>query len=85
MRFDHVRLENWKNFKRVDLALQRRVFLVGPNAAGKSNFLDAFRFLSDLVIIGGGLQSAVNKRDGVSNIRFASPLGATRPSASPLM
>lgn len=47
--FTHVRLENWRNFVRIDVALQRRAFLVGPNASGKSNFLDAFRFLHDIL------------------------------------
>lgn len=65
----HLRLENWRNFVRVDVPLQRRAFLVGPNAAGKSNFLDAFRFLADLVSVGGGFQEAVDRREGVSRIR----------------
>jgi len=69
MRFTHVHLENWRNFARVDAALQRRVFLVGPNASGKSNFLDAFRFLRDVAAIGGGLASAVRGRGGVSLLR----------------
>lgn len=34
--------------------------LVGPNASGKSTFLDVVRFLSDLV--SGGLEAAVTKR-----------------------
>jgi predicted ATPase len=68
----HVRLENWRNFGRVDTALQRRAFLVGPNAAGKSNMLDAFRFLADLVSVGGGFQEAVDRRGGVSRIRSLS-------------
>jgi predicted ATPase len=68
----HVRLENWRNFVRVDVRLQRRVFLVGPNASGKSNFLDAFRFLADLVSVGGGFQEAVERRGGVSRIRSLS-------------
>lgn len=65
----HLQLENWRNFIRVDVPLQRRAFLVGPNAAGKSNFLDAFRFLADLVSVGGGFQEAVKRRGGVSRIR----------------
>jgi predicted ATPase len=68
-RFTHVRLENWRNFTSVDAHLGRRVFLVGPNAAGKSNFLDVFRFLRDLVAVGGGLQEAVSRRGGVSRLR----------------
>ena len=56
-------LENWRNFTRVDTTLQQRVFLVGPNAAGKSNFLDVFRFLHDIAAIGGGFQEAVQSRE----------------------
>ena len=40
-------------------------FLVGPNASGKSNFLDLFRFLDDLASPGGGFREA----RGVSAIR----------------
>lgn len=71
LRFSHLYLENWRNFSLVDVDLGRRVFLVGPNASGKSNFLDVFRFLRDLVGIGGGLQAAVQhpSRGGVSRIR----------------
>jgi predicted ATPase len=69
LRFSHIYLENWRNFVRVDTNLQRRVFLVGPNASGKSNFLDVFRFLHDIVSFGGGFQEAVAKRGGVSKLR----------------
>lgn len=67
--FTRVALGNWKNFQSADLALQRRVFLVGPNASGKSNFLDVFRFLRDIVRVGGGFQEAVQQRRGMSAIR----------------
>jgi len=69
LRFTHIHLENWKNFRQVDVDLQDRVFLVGPNASGKSNLLDVFRFLRDIVSIGGGLQRAVQDRRGVSGLR----------------
>ncbi len=62
-------LKNWRNYKNIDIPLTERVFIVGPNASGKSNFLDAFRFLRDIAKIGGGLQEAVNVRGGVSKIR----------------
>lgn len=71
-RFARLRLSNWCNFVEVDVPLQRRVFLVGPNASGKSNLLDAFRFLSDLVAVGGGFQQAVRQRGGVSSLRCLS-------------
>jgi predicted ATPase len=69
MRFTQVELKNWKNFKQASVDLANRVFLVGPNASGKSNFLDAFRFLRDLVIEGGGLGKAVELRGGVGKVR----------------
>ena len=69
LRFSHLRLQNWKNFAASDVAIANRVFLVGPNAAGKSNFLDVFRFLRDLALPGGGFQEAVRRRDGVGAIR----------------
>ncbi len=69
MRFSRIRLENWRNFASVDVPVENRTFLVGQNASGKSNFLDALRFLRDIVSPGGGFQSAVNRRGGVSLLR----------------
>jgi len=48
------------------------MYIVGPNAAGKSNFLDVFIFMRDIVKDGGGLQYAVNIREGLSKIRCLS-------------
>jgi len=69
MRFSHILIENWRNFGHVDVPLQNRAFLVGPNASGKSNFLDVFRFLRDLASAEGGFRRAVADRGGVSRIR----------------
>lgn len=69
MRFRKLSLKNWKNFESVDIDLRGRMFLVGPNASGKSNLLDAFRFLRDLASSGGGFAEAVRRREGVSTIR----------------
>jgi len=66
----NIKLKNWRNFRSVEVALGRRMFLVGPNASGKSNFLDALRFLRDIAKSeGGGLQRAVSERGGISKIR----------------
>lgn len=68
-------MRHWRNFKGpVDMALKRRVFLVGPNASGKSNILDALRFLRDIAV--DGLQKAVQRRGGMREIRT---LQATQP------
>jgi predicted ATPase len=63
----HIRLRNWKNFKQTEAKLDHRVFVIGPNASGKSNFLDVFRFLQELAT--SGLSKAVGARGGVSSIR----------------
>ena len=67
--FRRLRLRNWKNFHDIDIEIQDRMFLVGANAAGKSNLLDAFRFLKDLVSVGGGFEEAVERRGGIKAIR----------------
>jgi len=70
MIISRVILKNWKNFKFIDVEICRRVFIVGPNASGKSNFLDAFRFLRDIAKDDGSLQRAVKERGGISKIRW---------------
>lgn len=69
MIISRLKLKNWKNFKEIDVPLLERMFIVGPNASGKSNFLDVFRFLRDIAKPGGGLQKAVTDRGGISKIR----------------
>lgn len=69
MQFKHIILLNWRNFTSVDVSLALRMFLVGPNASGKSNLLDVFRFFRDIAKPGGGFQKAVTDRGGVSSLR----------------
>ncbi len=46
------------------------VYLVGNNAAGKSNFLDALRFIRDIAKpVNGGLRTALDDRGGLSKVR----------------
>ena len=62
--------KNWRNFQQINVPLRERQFIVGPNASGKSNLLDIFRFLRDIAKTeGGGFQKAVKDRGGVSKIR----------------
>lgn len=79
LRLTRVHLQNWRNFGSAEVSLGRRAFLVGPNASGKSNFLDALRFLRDIARPEGGLQSALEQpgRGGFKNVRC---LFARRPS-----
>ena len=68
LKFRGIRLENWRNFKHIDIPVQDRMFFVGANASGKSNLLDVFRFLGELGQ-GEGLQRAAAKRRGVKALR----------------
>lgn len=70
MYIKHIKAKNWRNFESIDVPMQERQFVVGPNASGKSNFLDIFRFLRDVAKSeGGGLQKALKDRGGISKIR----------------
>ena len=65
-----LKLKNWRNFRALDVPLREVSYLLGPNASGKSNLLDAFRFLRDISKPrGGGLQTAVGDRDGMTKVR----------------
>jgi energy-coupling factor transporter ATP-binding protein EcfA2 len=77
MHITRIQLKNWLNFQKLDTGeLGDRVFIIGPNAAGKSNLLEALRFLRDVAQPagkkpqGGGLQNAVTEmRGGLSKLR----------------
>lgn len=64
-----ISLCNWKNFQDCEVSLSQRTFIVGSNASGKSNLLDALRFLRDISKQAGGLQTAVEERGGITKIR----------------
>ena len=64
-----IKLRNWKNFQNCEVDLTERCFVIGANASGKSNFIDALRFLRDIAKQAGGLQTAVEERGGFTKIR----------------
>lgn len=63
-----IQLRNWKNFGNIDAVCGKRVFLIGPNASGKSNFLDSLRFLRE--VAQDGLAKAVDSRGGIRAVRY---------------
>ena len=70
MYISRLKMRNWRNFTNVDIALNETVYIIGPNASGKSNLLDIFRFMRDIVNPkGGGLQQAIDIRGGLKKIR----------------
>ncbi|QOJ09257.1 ATP-binding protein [Nitrosomonas sp. H1_AOB3] len=70
MQVTKVKLKNWRNFRNFEAPFRDVSYILGPNASGKSNLLDVFRFLRDVSKpAGGGLQSAVIARGGISKLR----------------
>ncbi len=60
---EEIKITNFKSFgDELSLRLSPFSVFVGPNAAGKSNLIDAFRFLRDC--IADGLEAAVARRGG---------------------
>src|SRR5262249_36419517 len=65
-----LKLKNWRNFREIDIPFGMRTYVIGANAAGKSNLLDVFRFLRALAQTeGGGLQKALKDRGGLTKLR----------------
>lgn len=66
--FSRLEMTAWRNFRQeTSLALRGRAFFVGPNASGKSNILDALRFMRDVAAM--GMNDAVSVRGGMREVR----------------
>src|SRR5260370_11441097 len=57
-----VRIRGYKSIAFCDVTLEPLTILVGRNASGKSNFLDALAFLRDIVKL--GVSEAVKRHGG---------------------
>lgn len=68
-----VRIENFRSIAACDVRLGPLTVLAGPNAAGKSNFLDALRFVRDALSTPPG--QALEPRGGLEEILHRSPAG----------
>lgn len=62
-----IRLRNYKSIASCDVRLGELCVLVGVNGSGKSNFVDAFSFISDA--LNTTLDTAVRNRGGISAVR----------------
>ena len=67
MHIKSLNIANFKSFRQADIELGRFNVLIGPNASGKSNFIQLFRFLRE--IISDGLDNAISLQGGVEYIR----------------
>src|SRR6266581_4868936 len=61
-----VRIRGYKSIAFCDVTLEPLTVLVGRNAAGKSNFLDALAFLRDAIDL--NVSEAVKRHGGWSSI-----------------
>jgi len=67
MPIKRIHIENFKSFSSLDVELSRFNIIIGSNAAGKSNFISAFRFLRD--IARHGIVNAIAMQGGADYIR----------------
>ena len=62
-----VVLRNYKSIPKCDVQLGSLTVLIGANASGKSNFLDALHFVKDALT--GSLDNALQERGGLAEVR----------------
>lgn len=76
MTISKIRIANFKSFADQTVELNDFNLLVGPNASGKSNFVQAFQFLRDIAT--HGLEDAISLQGGVEYLRNVK-IGDTQP------
>lgn len=67
MAISKIRVTNFKSFKELEVELGKFNVLIGANASGKSNFIQIFRFLKD--VISFGLDNAISIQGGIKYLR----------------
>jgi predicted ATPase len=76
MAITRLKVSNFKSFDELEVDLRPLSVVVGANAAGKSNFLEIFRFIRDLAA--HGLENAVSLQGGMEYLANLK-IGAKRP------
>jgi len=72
-----VQIKNYKSIAEAVVELNQFTVFVGPNAAGKSNFLDALSFVSDCLT--SSVELALKERGGIGSVRWRSSGSGGRP------
>src|SRR5579859_4626431 len=67
MAFTQIRAVNFKSFDELEVQLDNFCVILGANASGKSNFVQAFAFIRDIANF--GLVNAVSMQGGADAIR----------------
>jgi predicted ATPase len=62
-----VKIKNYKSIGKCDVHLARMSVLIGRNGSGKSNFLDALKFVVDGLVT--SLDHAIKARGGIQSVR----------------
>ncbi|MDX2077601.1 MAG: AAA family ATPase [bacterium] len=68
-RIKRITIKNYRSIADLTVELPDLTVLVGENGSGKSNFVDALRFLSDAIV---NLSFAIEKSGGIANIKYQS-------------
>jgi len=79
MLIEKIIVENFRSFKELCIELNDFNVFIGPNAAGKSNFLQIFRFVRDIINL--GLANAISMQGGIEylrNLHIGKSIGETR-------
>ncbi len=63
MAVTHIEVSNFKSFKHMAVSLDDLNVIIGPNAGGKSNFVQIFKLLRDITTV--GLDNAISLQGGV--------------------
>lgn len=50
---NEISIDNFKSFKHIHIRLGKFNVLVGPNGSGKTNFVEVFKFIKDVLVSGG--------------------------------
>ena len=77
-----VAIRNFRSIRDATLKLGGRNVLIGPNKSGKTNFLDALRFLRHAVS-GGDVTLPLNERGGMEGVGWRGSHAALSPLARP--
>ena len=67
MRIENLQISNFKSIESLSVDLRKLNLLVGANASGKSNIVQALLFLRD--IIAHGLENTISSHGGVKYVR----------------
>jgi hypothetical protein len=77
MKLTSIRAVNFKSFRHLDIRLDNLNVLIGANASGKSNFVQLFAFVRD--VVESGLENAISIQGGeyLCNINRAADTNVT--------